>query len=635
MRLKIIILLCCWVCCCSVLGQQNKKAAKYYNKAVKSWSHFERKEAYEHMKKAISLAPKYPEAYSMLGEWYFSQHLFQDAVNVLRDASGKCPNGKMQFAKPLTRCLISAGRPDSALQLISCYATIKDSAAWNKMRTQALFITKELRVIYQQWPMSLGPRINSRYPELFPSMTVDTSVLYFTRRFKNIDEEFYKAKQDSCGEWLRADNMGAPPNTISDESAQFISADGHYLFFSRSDNRSENGWAAGGSDLYMAYRIAVDSPWTQPQPFGATINTPDYEGMPSLSPDNRKLYFVSNKLGGYGGMDIWISNFENGLWQLPYNAGPAINTAGNESAPHICLDNKTMFFTSDGHPGFGGTDIYKSVLKNDSEWSAPVNLGYPINTAYDEQSAWVVMNGNRLLLASDREGPAGNYDIFQTPLPLDMQPSPVNFLSGYVYDSIGKTRLNSAFMLLMNAKTGDTIYQFHSNRGDASYLLPIAANIQYALFTAIPGYTEVLDTFAFDKQYMQKPFEHNVAMLPADYVRPVHDSLIATIHFNVMKVELTDSDKLMIYNVIYPYLQDPRGVMLYVNSYTDNSGNPLLNEALSTKRANFIQSVLVDMGIDALSVIAKGWGEAKMIAPNDTEDGRKQNRRVEIILRRG
>ena len=168
---------------------------------------------------------------------------------------------------------------------------------------------------------------------MFPWISHDQRTLYFTRRMNNTDEDFFTTSVDSCGGWFTGTNMGSPPNTLNQESAQMISADGHYLFFMQCENRSINGWGQGGCDLYMAYR--ADSVWSVPQSFGATINTPGYEGMPCLSVDNRDLYFVSDRAGGFGGLDIWIAKFRNGLWQQPVNAGSQINTAGNETAPFL------------------------------------------------------------------------------------------------------------------------------------------------------------------------------------------------------------------------------------------------------------------------------------------------------------
>ena len=633
MRLRISFLLCCLVLCCAVFGQR-KRAQHFYNAAQRSWSYREKYDAYGKMQKAIKKDPKSPVAYGQLGEWYFLQHKFQEAASVYRDASAKCKNGGKLFAKPFAKSLVYSGMPDSALIIIEQYTNAKDLRYWSKLKEQARFVKQAYVRMNGNHPSNLGKRINSGYAELFPSMTVDTTTLYFTRRVKNMDEDFFVAHADTCGEWLRADNMGSLPNTESNESAQFISADGHYLFFSRSDNRSENGWAEGGYDLYTAYRVRVDTEeWTTPQPFGGTINTPAYEGMPSLSPDNRQLYFVSDRPGGYGGLDIWISKFENNLWQVPVNAGPKINTDGNETAPFIALDNKTIFFTSDGHPGMGGTDIFMSRRVNDSTFEEAQNLGYPINSACNEQSEWVVGGGHRMIYSSDREGPTGNYDLFETTLPDQLQPAVISFLKGKIYDSISRQGLSFAVIYIVNADRGDTIYQFQSNRGDASYLVPLSMNTRYAMHVNRIGYTDVSDTFTIDKRYLKEPMVHNVAMLPYDYLAPINDSLIAMVHFDINKVELTDSDNVLIGKAIEPFLLD-KSIMVYVNGYTDNTGTPMINEELSTKRAYMVAKALTNLGIEELSVIAKGWGEANTIASNETEEGQKRNRRVEIIIRR-
>ena len=393
-----------------------------------------------------------------------------------------------------------------------------------------------------------------------------------------------------------------------------------------------NGWAEGGCDLFMAYRVANDSDWTIAQPFGATINTPFYEGMPSLSPDNRLLFFVSDRPGGYGGFDIWYSRFEDGLWQLPVNAGPEINSKGNETAPYINPDNRTIYYTSDGWPGMGGSDIFVSHRIDDTTWGQCINLGYPINTAHDEKSECVTLDGKTMFLASDRNGPAGNYDIFEAPLPGYLQPIPVSYVKGYVYDSLTNERLNFAAITISNAVNGVPIYQFHSNRGDGSYLITLHQGNTYAIRTERMSYTSVYDTLVLDKQYL-KPLEHNISMVPAGYLRPINDTLIATLHFEVNHTELSDSDKAVIYRAVLPWLEE-KGIVMYVNAYTDNTGTPMINEELSYKRAAIVAKEIVSLGIDEASLQSKGWGEAKMVAPNDTEDGQRKNRRVEVIVKR-
>ncbi len=633
MRLKILFFLFCLFSGFIAIAQTGKKTVRCYNEAIRLKARKETDKACKKMEQVLEYDPGFADGYGILGQWYFEAHKFSEAVRVFTKGSVKCQNGGMRFAKPLTRCYIYAGIPDNALALISNYATIKDSAEWNKMKAQALFVRESMaKYTIAEWPANLGIRINTSSPELFPSMAVDSQHLYFTRRV-HLDEDFYYADYDSCGGWLYARNMGSPPNTPDQESSQFISADGHYLFFTRCDNRSLDAWTEGGCDLFMAYRVANDSPWTVAQPFGSTINTPSYEGMPTLSPDNRELYFVSDRPGGYGGYDIWVSRFEDGLWQLPVNAGPSINTKGNETAPYMNVDNQTFYFTSDGWLGMGGTDILMSKKINDTTYTRAVNLGYPINTAFDEMSECVTLDGSKLYFASDRQGPAGNFDLYETPLFGMQKPVPVSYIQGVVYDSISKLRLNYAAIYICNAKRGDTIYQFQSNRGDASFIITLHLNNTYAIHTQRMGFTDVHDTIVFDKQYTQEPMLHNIVMLPTDYVAPILDSMLTMVHFDVNKVDLSDSDKALIREAIVPWM-DSKSFMLYVNAYTDNTGTPMINEQLSHQRANQVMHYILSLGVNETMVQAKGWGEAKMIAPNTTPEGQRKNRRVEILLRR-
>ena len=641
MRQGLLLLLYCLFTCLAVNGQMSKKAERLFSAAIMLKTKKQTDKACKAMELAVKKSPTSPDCYSMLGQWYFETHHFTDAARIFRQASTQCRNGVSRFAKPLVRSLIYAGQPEDALQIINIYATIADSAEWNRMRVQAAFVREALANPDPYKPENLGPRVNSNDPELFPSMAVDSQNLYFTRRVNNMDEDLFRAKADSCGGWLYARSLGEPPNTPNQESSQFISADGHYLFFTRCENQSEDGWAEGGCDLFMTYRVANDSEWTQPQPFGATINTPSYEGMPSLSPDNRELYFVSDRKGGYGGYDIWISRFEDGLWQLPVNAGPNINTSGNETAPYMNADNQTLFFTSDGWPGMGGTDLFMSRRINDSTYTRAKNLGFPINSASDEKSSCVTLDANKLYFASDRQGPAGNFDLYEVILPGNRKPIPVSYIYGIVYDSISRARLNYSIIYICNAHTGDTIYRVPSNRGDASYLITLHLGNTYAIHTWHAGYTAVSDTLEFDRQYLQQPLIHNITLLASDYVPPapdtqkivISDSLLATLHFDVMRVELSDSDKATIRDVITPYLHD-QGYTFYVNAYTDNTGTPMINEQLSYQRARQVSRQIMTLGVAEQAIVAKGWGEARMIAPNDSPEGQRKNRRVEIIIRK-
>jgi outer membrane protein OmpA-like peptidoglycan-associated protein len=425
--------------------------------------------------------------------------------------------------------------------------------------------------------------------------------------------------------------MGHPPNTADQESAQMMSADGHYLFFTRCENRSENGWGQGGCDLYMSYRS--DSVWSVPESFGATINTPDFEGMPWLSADNRELYFCSNRPGGYGGFDLYVTRFEEGLWQAPRNLGPEINTAGNEGSPYLHIDGQTLYFSSDGLQGMGGKDLFMCRRINDTTWSKPVNMGYPINSTDDENSIYVSLDAKKMYFSSDRDSVAGNYDLYETHLPPALQPNPVSYFKGYVLDSLSKEKLTYATIVVSDAKSKKALYRFVSNRGDASYMITLPLGHKYRLDIERMGYQPWSDTITLTKQNFQHPIEKNISMLPLDYIPPINDTLLFSIHFPLNSIKLSDSDKVQINRMLEPWIME-KGIVFYVNGYTDNTGTPIRNEELSTKRANLIAREIKNKGFDEINIRSKGYGEAKPLRGNDTEEDRFMNRRVEVVIRR-
>ncbi|MDR3679824.1 MAG: OmpA family protein [Flavipsychrobacter sp.] len=633
MRLKLTLLTVFTCLLATAFGQAPPKAVRHYEQALEYNAKWQKDDACNEMWKAIAEYPAYTDAYSVMGEWYYKMHKYTTSSFIFNQAMKNCKNGYAAFARPYARSLLYDNQPDSALAIIGAYMPAQNNAEWKKLEQQANFVRKALLHPVADTPVNMGPRINTTSPEMFPSLSADSLTFYFTRRHNNIDEDFYYALPDSCGGWHTAKNMGAPLNTPDQESAQMVSADGHYLFFTRCENRSENGWGQGGCDLYLAYRNAVDSAWSAPESFGATINTPDYEGMPCLSADNRELFFASNRPGGYGGYDLYVARFDNGLWLPPQNLGPTINTAGNETAPYLHIDNHTLYFTSDGHPGMGGKDIFVTRRYNDSMWSPPYNMGYPINSTGDENSVSVTMDGKKMYLSSDKNGIEGDYDIYECPMPDAYKPLPVCALKGYVFDSISKEKLNYASIYINDAQTGTPLYHFLSNRGDGSYMITLIKGKKYVLQADRIGYTDLSDTLYFNSDTLPGLLNENIALLSQDYVKPINDSLITIINFPLNSATLTDSDKIAIQQVLSPWLLE-KGVVIMINGYTDNTGTPMLNEHLSYVRAGLVKTEILKYGIDEAMMKAQGWGEASPISTNDTEEGRDKNRRVEVVIRR-
>jgi outer membrane protein OmpA-like peptidoglycan-associated protein len=616
---------------CSLRAQVSPHAQRLYNNALRLQSAHQPQKAQQALRKAIKESAGYTDAYSLLGKWLFEDHQFKAAAEVFVQGEKSSKDGRKIFGKAAAKSLLYSGDYATAARYIPGSSS---DIEWKKLEAQAVFLkdvsaNPDTNVLVRQ--VGTPMRINTSAPELFPFCSADGERFYFTRRINGMDEDLFVAKRDSCGDWFGAKNMGSPPNSSAQESAQMISADRHYLFLTRCDNRTQNGWDLGGCDLYMAY--TADSLWSVPLSFGATINTPSYEGMPCLSSDNRELFFVSDRPGGYGGMDIWSSRFEHGLWQMPRNLGAAINTAGNETAPFIYADNTTLFFASTGHTGMGGSDIFTAHRQeDDTTWLNVTNLGTPINSPYDEASMSLSAAGDTAYFASDRDSAAGNFDIYQAHLPVALKPGAIGYYKGIIYDSISKEPLNYANVYYTDSASGKELYHVVSNRGDASYTIALPANHSYSLMISRIGYQQMLDTLHCEANGFKEPVYRSFPLLPYGYEKPVTDTMIIRLPFQKNSTIVADSLIALLKMTMQPW-QEKKGLIVLVNGYTDNTGTPLINEQISYTRARAVSEVLKEMGFQEEMIQTQGWGEAAPIAGNDTEESRNLNRRVELILR--
>jgi tetratricopeptide (TPR) repeat protein len=276
-------------------------------------------------------------------------------------------------------------------------------------------------------PLNLGDSINSIHSEYFPSLTIDGTQLVFTRRINNNEDFFVSEKINQT--WKHATPMPGNVNTQQNEGAQNISQDGKMLVFTACNR--EDG--EGSCDLYVSY--FMKDQWSEGQNMGRNINTDQWESQPCLSPDKRSLYFAARLPEGFGGSDLYVSHLQpNGRWGLPENMGADINTVGDESSPFIHADNQTFYFTSNGHQGYGGTDLFLMRKQSEGKWGIPENLGFPINTIHDEGTLIVSAEGTTAYYASDRSDSRGGLDIYQFDLPVYARPLPTYWVSGKVFD---------------------------------------------------------------------------------------------------------------------------------------------------------------------------------------------------------
>lgn len=379
---------------------QNKKSLALFEQAVEKGVVGQYEEAEKLLLKALDIDPGYAEAWLVLGNQQMYMERYGDAI--------------ASYERCLTLDPIHwKNRANEGLK----------TARWRKHAV-------ENPVPFR--PINLGPNVNTMYDEYLPALTADYRLLVFTRRSpRNVmtnrsldrEEDFYCSHYDTMElDWGPAERMPEPLNSHGNEGAQTISHDGRVVIFTACGRGPERT----GCDIYMSVRQG--GRWGKPRNMGAPVNSVFWESFPSLSIDGYTLYFASNRPGGYGGTDIWYCTLEEGRWSEPRNLGPAINTKGNETAPYIHFDDKTLYFASDGHLGMGGTDLYMAKRTSDTTFGEVKNLGYPINTSGDENNLIVAPDGRTAIFSSDRYGGYGQQDLYSFVMPAPTRPERITFI---------------------------------------------------------------------------------------------------------------------------------------------------------------------------------------------------------------
>lgn len=492
-------------------------------------------------------------------------------------------------------------------------------------------------------PKNLGPNINTPNAEYLPTLTADGQSLIYTA-VRGGQEDFYRSEKVN-GEWQPGKPIEAV-NTPNNEGAHSISADGKFLVFTACHRRD----GLGGCDLFFAE--LKNGKWAAVRNLGAPVNTAGWESQPSLSSDGKTLYFTSDRKGGKGGKDIWLSQRQpNGQWGAPINLGDPVNTPGDEQSPFIHADGQTLYFMSNGHPSIGGFDLYLARRQSPCstpcpEWGIPQNLGYPINTEGNEGALSVSLDGKTAFFATDvlnvkngtssHDNPQGKgaTDIYSFDLPERDRPVAVTYVKAIVTDMVTQKPLVAKIELL-DLATGK-VFATAMTEADGAFLVTLPAGGNYALNVSKEKYLFYSENFALNQPgTMDKPFLLDIALTPitAEGALPAAAKpiVLKNIFFETGSASLR-SESLLELNRLKALLDENPSLKIQINGHTDNIGSDTDNLKLSNDRAKAVYDHLIKNGIDANRLKYKGFGEANPSASNDTEEGRRQNRRTEYEL---
>jgi Outer membrane protein and related peptidoglycan-associated (lipo)proteins len=616
------------------LHSTSGKAVKVYLDGKESYENLDYKTAELQLKQALKYDDKFFEAYMMLGELYTNTNRFFFAASNYESAVKIDSIAYRPVYFRLATAELMTGGYVNALIHYKTYLRNKGNSEKNRLTALKNIRNCEFAIEAMKKPVpfdliNTGNGINTTDDEYWPSITADGQTLMFTRQIYLEDkqlpmtltqEDFYISTKSS-GIWQKALNAGEPLNTRANEGAQTLSSNGKYMYFTACDRAG----GLGSCDLYFS--SFHNGNWSIPYNLKWPVNTTGWESTPSISADGNVLYFSSNRPGGLGGKDIWYSKMKaDGTWANPVNMGKIINTDGNEMSPFIHFDGKTLYFASDGRPGMGGYDLYMSRMKDDSTWSEPRNLGYPINTYNDEMGLIIDVTGKTAYFSTKRENGNGK-DIFYFTLDESIQPDPVSYLKGKVTDKETGKLLKASYELI-NLSTNKVTIK-NTTDEDGSFLVCLPSGYNYGINVSKTGYLFYSENFMLEgKHTVMAPLVKKIVLSPAKVGAKM---LLTNVFYEVDSWELK-KESMQELNNLAELLFSNKDIVVEIGGYTDSTGTDEYNLTLSEKRAISVVSYLISKGVSSDRLKYKGYGNKFPVGDNITSEGRKLNRRTEVKI---
>ena len=598
--------------------------------------------ANKQLRHTIKVKDNFAVAHRLLGKTYLEMGEYKKAIKAYEQS--------FEIDDKLSRAaLFECGEayfkmndPELAMYFFNRYEKMKDNNYTNVKKESGLEVTYDLMLEERKIncdylltmdttmtidaPYNLGKNINSKYDEYLPTVTSDGQKLVYTKKIKGANEDifFSKMKDES---WNKGKAYGNSLNTDENEGMARFEMHGKAFYFSgcmREDTE-------GGCDIYKA--TLKEGEIVEVNRLEGQLNSSEWDSQPSISCDGTKMFFSSTRQGGIGGGDIYLSSLKpNGNWGVPANIGAAINTKGDEEAPFIANDGKTLYFTSTGHPGQGDGDLFVTRFENGA-WTPPTNLGFPINSPGKEIGMYVQGNGKTAYFASERISGTGGLDLYTFELPENLRPSPMVHLEGYVMDQNTKEPIATK----VSITNSDEKFTAHSDE-TGWFFLCVPGNKGYSFLINEEGYEYFIDAQFLDAQDNTSNSQVELQLVPKDGAKPVAVRKGSPVRekrvqffFDFDSDNLTSKAEIEL-KELSKLLNREKNWKVEVVGYADNTGSAEYNKKLSERRAKSIVNFLGKYGVTIDTVIkTEGMGA---IAGSPYNDTGSQSRRVDVVLRK-
>ncbi len=618
-----------------------------------------------HYQKAQDFNPNNAELNYKIGSCYLFTNQKEKAVDYLlrtMDLTSEYPSDFLFFhgmALQLQGNYLQAGEQFEQFKLSA------KSKVYERYELLAKKYTKEcqganeiLANSHRIWVDNIA--LNTEFDDWSPCLSADGELLIFTSNQPNENQanEFGIYDQDIYSSTINSRKFEAvfpvsELNTENNDVAGGLSYDGQRLLIFKQED--------GNTDVFESKLNGLK--WEIPtRKMGEKLrggNTDGNETFASFDPPDVKVYYITD--GGYSGnKNIYFSgvmNRERNLWGKGQSAGHEINTKFQEGSVYIHPDGKTMYFSSQGHNSLGGYDIFVSHVDDLGHWGEPINLGYPINTPYDDLFYSATASGRYAYIASNRAGGIGGLDIYKVtywgmdkPMSTDVQdqliasiakPVSDNIIAkpilveeksltvfkGKVLDAITKKPIKAAIEIILN-ETGKVYTSFFSNSVTGKFLLSLPAGNNYGISVSADGYLFHSENFDLPKG---DGFNNVTKDVELKNIKVGSNIALRNVFFNTGKWEVKDDSYAELARLVL-LLNDVPSLKIEISGHTDNIGAESFNELLSQRRADAVVNYLVEKGVDKNRLSAKGYGQSNPVDSNDTAEGRASNRRTEFEI---